>query len=148
MKAVIQRVANAQVTVDGETVGKIDKGLLVFLGIGSDDNQADADYLIRKIINLRIFNDTDSKMNLSIKDIDGDILIISQFTLFADTKKGNRPSYIQAAQPIIAKNLYEKFLHDFEKEFDKKIQAGIFGADMKVELLNDGPVTILIDSKN
>jgi D-tyrosyl-tRNA(Tyr) deacylase len=148
MKAVIQRVANAQVTVDGETVGKIDKGLLVFLGIGSDDNQADADYLIRKIINLRIFNDTDSKMNLSIKDIDGDILIISQFTLFADTKKGNRPSYIQAAEPIIAKNLYEKFLHDFEKEFDKKIQAGIFGADMKVELLNDGPVTILIDSKN
>jgi D-tyrosyl-tRNA(Tyr) deacylase len=148
MKAVIQRVANAQVTVDGETVGKIDKGLLVFLGIGSDDNQADADYLIRKIINLRIFNDTDSKMNLSIKDIDGDVLIISQFTLFADTKKGNRPSYIQAAEPIIAKNLYEKFLHDFEKEFDKKIQAGIFGADMKVELLNDGPVTILIDSKN
>jgi D-tyrosyl-tRNA(Tyr) deacylase len=148
MKAVIQRVANAQVTVDEKIVGKIEKGLLILLGIGKDDSDEDIDYLVRKIIHLRIFNDTDSKMNLSIKDIDGDVLIISQFTLFADTKKGNRPSYIQAAQPIIAKNLYEKFLHDFEKEFDKKIQEGIFGADMKVELLNDGPVTIIIDSKN
>jgi D-tyrosyl-tRNA(Tyr) deacylase len=148
MKAVIQRVANAQVTVDEKIVGKIEKGLLILLGIGKDDSDEDIDYLVRKIIHLRIFNDTDSKMNLSLKDIDGDVLIISQFTLFADTKKGNRPSYIQAAQPIIAKNLYEKFLHDFEKEFDKKIQEGIFGADMKVELLNDGPVTILIDSKN
>jgi D-tyrosyl-tRNA(Tyr) deacylase len=148
MKAVIQRVANAQVTVDEKIVGKIEKGLLILLGIGKDDSDEDIDYLVRKIIHLRIFNDTDSKMNLSLKDIDGDVLIISQFTLFADTKKGNRPSYIQAAQPIIAKNLYEKFLHDFEKEFDKKIQEGIFGADMKVELLNDGPVTIIIDSKN
>jgi D-tyrosyl-tRNA(Tyr) deacylase len=148
MKAVIQRVANAQVTVDEKIVGKIEKGLLILLGIGKDDSDEDIDYLVRKIIHLRIFNDTDSKMNLSLKDIDGDVLIISQFTLYADTKKGNRPSYIQAAQPIIAKNLYEKFLHDFEKEFDKKIQAGTFGADMKVELLNDGPVTILIDSKN
>ena len=148
MKAVIQRVANAQVTVDEKIVGKIEKGLLILLGIGKDDSDEDIDYLVRKIIHLRIFNDTDSKMNLSIKDIDGDVLIISQFTLFADTKKGNRPSYIQAAQPIIAKNLYEKFLHDFEKEFDKKIQEGIFGADMKVKLLNDGPVTIIIDSKN
>lgn len=148
MKAVIQRVANAQVTVDEKIVGKIEKGLLILLGIGKDDSDEDIDYLVRKIIHLRIFNDTDSKMNLSLKDIDGDVLIISQFTLYADTKKGNRPSYIQAAQPIIAKNLYEKFLHDFEKEFDKKIQEGIFGADMKVELLNDGPVTILIDSKN
>jgi D-tyrosyl-tRNA(Tyr) deacylase len=148
MKAVIQRVANAQVTVDEKIVGKIEKGLLILLGIGKDDSDEDIDYLVRKIIHLRIFNDTDSKMNLSLKDIDGDVLIISQFTLYADTKKGNRPSYIQAAQPIIAKNLYEKFLHDFEKEFDKKIQEGIFGADMKVELLNDGPVTIIIDSKN
>jgi D-tyrosyl-tRNA(Tyr) deacylase len=148
MKAVIQRVANAQVTVDEKIVGKIEKGLLILLGIGKDDSDEDIDYLVRKIIHLRIFNDTDSKMNLSLKDIDGDVLIISQFTLFADTKKGNRPSYIQAAQPIIAKNLYEKFLHDFEKEFDKKIQEGIFGADMKVKLLNDGPVTIIIDSKN
>lgn len=148
MKAVIQRVANAQVTVDEKIVGKIEKGLLILLGIGKDDSDEDIDYLVRKIIHLRIFNDTDSKMNLSLKDIDGDVLIISQFTLYADTKKGNRPSYIQAAEPIIAKNLYEKFLHDFEKEFDKKIQEGIFGADMKVELLNDGPVTIIIDSKN
>jgi D-tyrosyl-tRNA(Tyr) deacylase len=148
MKAVIQRVANAQVTVDEKIVGKIEKGLLILLGIGHNDSDEDIEYLVRKIIHLRIFNDTDSKMNLSLKDIDGDVLIISQFTLYADTKKGNRPSYIQAAQPIIAKNLYEKFLHDFEKEFDKKIQAGIFGADMKVELLNDGPVTIIIDSKN
>jgi D-tyrosyl-tRNA(Tyr) deacylase len=148
MKAVIQRVANAQVTVDEKIVGKIEKGLLILLGIGKDDSDEDIDYLVRKIIHLRIFNDTDSKMNLSLKDIDGDVLIISQFTLYADTKKGNRPSYIQAAQPIIAKNLYEKFLHDFEKEFDKKIQEGIFGADMKVKLLNDGPVTIIIDSKN
>jgi D-tyrosyl-tRNA(Tyr) deacylase len=148
MKAVIQRVANAQVTVDEKIVGKIEKGLLILLGIGHNDSDEDIEYLVRKIIHLRIFNDTDSKMNLSLKDIDGDVLIISQFTLYADTKKGNRPSYIQAAQPIIAKNLYEKFLHDFEKEFDKKIQEGIFGADMKVELLNDGPVTIIIDSKN
>jgi D-tyrosyl-tRNA(Tyr) deacylase len=148
MKAVIQRVSHAQVSVDNEIVGKIERGLLILLGIGHNDSDEDIEYLVRKIIHLRIFNDTDSKMNLSIKDIDGDVLIISQFTLFADTKKGNRPSYIQAAQPVIAKNLYEKFLHHFEKEFDKKIQAGIFGADMKVELLNDGPVTIIIDSKN
>jgi D-tyrosyl-tRNA(Tyr) deacylase len=148
MKVVIQRVSHAQVSVDNEIVGKIERGLLILLGIGHNDSDEDIDYLVRKIIHLRIFNDMDSKMNLSIKDIDGDVLIISQFTLFADTKKGNRPSYIQAAQPIIAKNLYEKFLLHFEKEFDKKIQAGIFGADMKVELLNDGPVTIIIDSKN
>ena len=148
MKVVIQRVSHAQVSVDNEIVGKIEKGLLILLGIGHNDSDEDIDYLVRKIIHLRIFNDTDSKMNLSIKNIDGDVLIISQFTLFADTKKGNRPSYIQAAQPILAKNLYEKFLHHFEKEFDKKIQAGTFGADMKVELLNDGPVTIIIDSKN
>lgn len=148
MKAVIQRVTYAQVKVDGKSVGKINNGLLVLLGIGHEDSDEDMDYLVRKIIHLRIFNDTNSKMNLSVKDINGDVLIISQFTLYADTKKGNRPSYIQAAQPIIAKNLYEKFLHHFEKEFDKKIQAGIFGADMKVELLNDGPVTIIIDSKN
>jgi D-tyrosyl-tRNA(Tyr) deacylase len=148
MKVVIQRVSHAQVSVDNEIVGKIERGLLILLGIGHNDSDEDIDYLVRKIIHLRIFNDTDSKMNLSIKDIDGDVLIISQFTLYADTKKGNRPSYIQAAQPIIAKNLYEKFLLHFEKEFDKKIQAGIFGADMKVELLNDGPVTIIIDSKN
>lgn len=148
MKAVIQRVSHAQVSVDNEIVGKIERGLLILLGIGHNDSDEDIEYLVRKIIHLRIFNDTDSKMNLSIKDIDGDVLIISQFTLYADTKKGNRPSYIQAAQPIIAKNLYEKFLLHFEKEFDKKIKAGIFGADMKVELLNDGPVTIIIDSKN
>jgi D-tyrosyl-tRNA(Tyr) deacylase len=148
MKAVIQRVTHAQVNVNGELVGKIDKGLLVFLGIANDDNQSDSDYLIRKIINLRIFNDSDFKMNLSLKDVNGELLVISQFTLYADTQKGNRPSYTSAAQPIVAKEIYNSFLSKLEMEFGKKVEAGIFGADMKVELLNDGPVTIIIDSKN
>jgi D-tyrosyl-tRNA(Tyr) deacylase len=148
MKAVIQRVTHAQVNVNGELVGKIDKGLLVFLGIANDDNQSDSDYLIRKIINLRIFNDSDFKMNLSLKDVNGELLVISQFTLYADTQKGNRPSYTAAAQPIVAKEIYNSFLSKLEMEFGKKVEAGIFGADMKVELLNDGPVTIIIDSKN
>ena len=148
MKAVIQRVTHAQVNVNGELVGKIDKGLLVFLGIANDDNQSDSDYLIRKIINLRIFNDSDFKMNLSLKDVNGELLVISQFTLYADTQKGNRPSYTSAAQPIVAKEIYNSFLSKLEIAFGKKVEAGIFGADMKVELLNDGPVTIIIDSKN
>lgn len=148
MKAIIQRVTHAQVNVNGEIVGKIDKGLLVFLGIANDDNQSDSDYLIRKIINLRIFNDSDFKMNLSLKDVNGELLVISQFTLYADTQKGNRPSYTTAAQPIVAKEIYNSFLSKLEIEFGKKVEAGIFGADMKVELLNDGPVTIIIDSKN
>jgi D-tyrosyl-tRNA(Tyr) deacylase len=148
MKAVIQRVTHAKVNVNGELVGKIDKGLLVFLGIANDDNQSDSDYLIRKIINLRIFNDSDFKMNLSLKDVNGELLVISQFTLYADTQKGNRPSYTAAAQPIVAKEIYNSFLSKLEMEFGKKVEAGIFGADMKVELLNDGPVTIIIDSKN
>jgi D-tyrosyl-tRNA(Tyr) deacylase len=148
MKAVLQRVTHAKVNVNGELVGKIDKGLLVFLGIANDDNQSDSDYLIRKIINLRIFNDSDFKMNLSLKDVNGELLVISQFTLYADTQKGNRPSYTAAAQPIVAKEIYNSFLSKLEMEFGKKVEAGIFGADMKVELLNDGPVTIIIDSKN
>ncbi len=148
MKAVIQRVTHAQVNVNGEIVGKINKGLLVFLGIGSSDSEADSDYLIKKIINLRIFNDSDSKMNLSLKDVNGELLVISQFTLYADTQKGNRPSYTSAAQPIVAKEIYNSFLSKLETVFEKKIESGIFGADMKVELLNDGPVTIIIDSKN
>jgi D-tyrosyl-tRNA(Tyr) deacylase len=148
MKAVLQRVTHAKVNVNGELVGKIDKGLLVFLGIANDDNQSDSDYLIRKIINLRIFNDSDFKMNLSLKDVNGELLVISQFTLYADTQKGNRPSYTSAAQPIVAKEIYNSFLSKLEMEFGKKVEAGIFGADMKVELLNDGPVTIIIDSKN
>jgi D-tyrosyl-tRNA(Tyr) deacylase len=148
MKAVLQRVTHAKVNVNGELVGKIDKGLLVFLGIANDDNQSDSDYLIRKIINLRIFNDSDFKMNLSLKDVNGELLVISQFTLYADTQKGNRPSYTAAAQPIVAKEIYNSFLSKLEMEFGKKVEAGIFGADMKVELLNDGPVTIIVDSKN
>lgn len=148
MKAVIQRVTHAQVNVNGELVGKIDKGLLVFLGIGNDDNQSDSDYLIRKILNLRIFNDCESKMNLSLKDVNGELLVISQFTLYADTQKGNRPSYTSAAPPIIAKEMYNSFLSKLEIEFGKKVEAGIFGTDMKVQILNDGPVTIIIDSKS
>lgn len=148
MKAVIQRVKHAQVNVNGEIVGKIDKGLLVFLGIGNDDNQSDSDYLIRKILNLRIFNDCESKMNLSLKDVNSELLVISQFTLYADTQKGNRPSYTSAAPPIIAKEMYNSFLSKLEIEFGKKVEAGIFGTDMKVQILNDGPVTIIIDSKS
>lgn len=148
MKAVIQRVTHAQVNVNGEIVGKINKGLLVFLGIGSSDNESDSDFLIKKILNLRIFNDSDFKMNLSLKDVNGEILVISQFTLYADTKKGNRPSYTSAAQPLIANKTYNSFLSKLEIEFGKKVESGIFGADMKVEILNDGPVTIVIDSKN
>lgn len=147
MKAVIQRVSHAQVSVNNEIVGKIEKGILILLGIKNDDTEEDIDYLVRKIIPLRIFNDHESKMNLSIKDIEGDTLIISQFTLYADTKKGNRPSFTLAANPNIAKDFYEKFIMKYEKAFEKKVQTGIFGADMKVELLNDGPVTIIIDSE-
>jgi D-tyrosyl-tRNA(Tyr) deacylase len=147
MKAVIQRVTHAQVKVDENIVGKIEKGLLILLGIGINDNEADIEYLTKKIINLRIFNDNDSKMNLSLKDVNGELLVISQFTLYADTQKGNRPSYTSAALPIVAKERYNSFLSKLEIEFGKKVEAGIFGADMKVELLNDGPVTIIIDSE-
>lgn len=148
MKAVIQRVSQASVTIDAKFVAEIQKGLLVLVGIEEADDQDDNNWLCQKIANLRIFGDENDVMNLSVKDIDGDIIVVSQFTLQASTKKGNRPSYIKAAKPELAIPLYEKFVQQLENELGKKVQTGIFGADMKVSLLNDGPVTIIIDSKN
>ena len=148
MKVVIQRVSQASVTINGNIVGDINKGLLVLVGIEDADNHEDIDWLTSKIANLRIFGDENDVMNLSLKDIDGEMIIVSQFTLHALTKKGNRPSYIKAAKPEIAIPLYEKFIAKMETELGKKVQTGQFGADMKVALLNDGPVTIIIDSKN
>lgn len=147
MRTVIQRVSFAEVKVDDIVVGKINDGLLILLGIEDNDNDDDIQYLISKISQLRIFNDTDSVMNLSVKDINGDILVISQFTLFASTKKGNRPSYIRASKGDCAEPLYNKFCDQMEIKMDKPVEKGIFGADMKVSLLNDGPTTIIIDSK-
>ena len=148
MKVVIQRVAQTSVTIDNKVVADIQKGLLVLVGIEDLDNQEDSNWLASKIANLRIFSDENDVMNLSVKDVDGDIIVVSQFTLHAATKKGNRPSYIKASKPEIAIPLYENFVLQLEKEMGKKVQTGIFGADMKVLLLNDGPVTIVIDSKN
>ncbi|MGY8908898.1 MAG: D-aminoacyl-tRNA deacylase [Flavobacteriales bacterium] len=148
MKIVIQRVSKASVTINQKKVAEIKVGLLVLVGIVDEDTQEDIDYLIRKTANLRIFNDENEVMNLSLKDINGDVIVVSQFTLHAATKKGNRPSYIKAAKPAMAIPLYENFVSSLEKEIDKKVQTGEFGADMKVELVNDGPVTIIIDSKN
>ena len=148
MRTVIQRVANASVTVESKVVAEIQKGLLVFVGIEEADSQEDLDWLVTKITQLRIFNDENEVMNLSVQDIDGDVLVVSQFTLHAATKKGNRPSYIKAAKPDIAIPMYERFVKALESKLGKKVPTGIFGADMKVLLLNDGPVTILIDSKN
>lgn len=147
MRVVIQRVSEAAVKIDGTIVGEISKGLLVLLGIAQEDTQQDALYLIQKLINLRIFADADGKMNLSVQDCDGGLLIVSQFTLYADTKKGNRPSYIRAARPEQAIPLYEFFLKELQKQFQGPIQTGQFGADMKVSLINDGPVTIIMDSR-
>ena len=148
MRVVIQRTRKASVTINGETKAKIEQGLLVFVGIEDADNEEDAAWLSLKIANLRIFNDDNGVMNLSLKEIDGEVLSISQFTLHAKTKKGNRPSYIKAAKPDIAIPLYDKFNNLLEKEIGKEIKTGEFGADMTIELLNDGPVTILIDTKN
>jgi D-tyrosyl-tRNA(Tyr) deacylase len=148
MKTVIQRVASASVTIDNQIVAKISQGLLIFVGIEDADNQEDINWLTSKIVNLRIFADANNVMNLSVKDIDGEVIIVSQFTLHAATKKGNRPSYIKASKPEIAIPLYEKFISQFENEIGKKVQTGQFGADMKVALVNDGPVTIVIDTKN
>ena len=148
MRVVIQRVSHASVKVNGEITGAIQKGLLVFVGIEDADADEDIDWLSGKIINLRIFDDADVVMNLSVKDTGGDLLLVSQFTLHASTKKGNRPSYIRASKPEIAVPMYEKLLAKLGADLGKKIEAGIFGADMKVELLNDGPVTIWIDSRN
>lgn len=148
MKVVIQRVSEASVTVDGQKTADIKKGLLVLVGIEDADTQDDIDWLAGKIVKMRIFGDENDVMNCSVQDIDGDIIAVSQFTLHASTKKGNRPSYIKASKPDFAIPMYEKFVQALEKEFQKKIQTGIFGADMKVSLLNDGPVTILMDSQN
>ena len=144
MKLVIQRVKNASVTVEKKVVGEIEKGFLVLIGIKVGDTKEQADYLVKKLLNLRVFEDENEKMNLSIKDINGEILIVSQFTLYADTLHGNRPSFINAAKPDKANELYEYFIEK-AKQKGLKIEAGIFGADMKVELLNDGPVTILLE---
>ncbi|MFQ3173657.1 MAG: D-tyrosyl-tRNA(Tyr) deacylase [Flavobacterium sp.] len=148
MKIVLQRVSSASVTIENKIVADIQKGLLILIGIEAADSQEDIDWLVGKITKVRIFEDENQVMNLSVKDIDGDIITVSQFTLHASTKKGNRPSYIKAAKPDVAIPLYENFVQQVEKELGKKIQTGVFGADMKVSLLNDGPVTIIIDSKN
>ncbi|MEC4004689.1 D-aminoacyl-tRNA deacylase [Flavobacterium sp. SUN052] len=148
MKAVIQRVSQASVTIDNKIVAEINSGLLVLIGIEEADNQEDIIWLTSKIANLRIFADENDVMNLSVKDIDGDIIVVSQFTLHAATKKGNRPSYIKAAKPEIAIPLYEKFINELESAIGKKVQTGQFGADMKVLLVNNGPVTLIIDTKN
>lgn len=148
MRAVIQRVLMAEVSISGKVHSSIQNGLLVLLGIEDADGQDDVNWLIPKIVSLRIFGDEDGVMNLSVKDTGGDILVVSQFTLHASTKKGNRPSYIRASKPPHAIPLYEKSLVAFEQQLGKKIRSGVFGADMQVSLLNDGPVTIWIDSKN
>lgn len=148
MKAVIQRVTEASVTVNQEKVANIGHGLLILLGIEHEDTHEDIAWLSAKISKLRIFNDESGVMNTSLIDSNGEAIIVSQFTLHASTKKGNRPSYIKAAKPDVSVPLYEAFVAQFEKDIQKKVQTGIFGADMKVALLNDGPVTIIIDSKN
>lgn len=148
MKAVMQRVSQASVTIGNEKVAAIGHGLLVLIGIEDADAQEDIDWLTAKIVQLRIFNDENGVMNHSVKDVNGDVIVVSQFTLHASTKKGNRPSYIKASKPDIAIPLYEAFVNSMEKSIGKKVQTGQFGADMKVSLVNDGPVTIIIDTKN
>ena len=148
MRVLIQRVKRASVTIDGELYSSIDKGLLLFVGICDEDNDEDIAWLTKKIANIRLFDDENGVMNKSVTEVGGDILAVSQFTLMASTKKGNRPSYIKAARPEISIPLYEQFCSEMEIAVNKPIKRGVFGADMKVELLNDGPVTIFIDSKN
>lgn len=146
MKLVIQRVKSASVSIDGQVYNAIQQGLLLLVGVGPEDQQEDLDYAVRKIVNIRIFSDDEGKMNLSVKDIQGEILSVSQFTLFADTKKGNRPAFTGAAKPDMAEAFYQKFNQELAKEVS--VEAGVFGADMQVELVNDGPVTIILDTKN
>ena len=148
MKAVIQRVARASVTVREKKIADIQRGFLLLLGIEDADNQDDIKWLSKKIANLRIFNDANGLMNTSVLDIQGDIIVVSQFTLHASTKKGNRPSYLKASKPELAIPLYESFVRQLEIDLDKRVQTGEFGAEMKVELINDGPVTIIIDTKD
>lgn len=146
MRVVVQRVKHASVTINGTVNGKINNGFLVLLGIQSTDSEQDVDYLVKKVTNLRIFSDENDKMNLSLKDVNGKLLIVSQFTLYANCKEGNRPSFVEAAKPDVAIPLYEYFVSECKKIIPV-VETGIFGADMKVELLNDGPVTIIMDSK-
>lgn len=146
MRVVVQRVKHASVTINGTVNGKINNGFLVLLGVQSTDSEQDVDYLVKKVTNLRIFSDENDKMNLSLKDVNGELLIVSQFTLYANCKEGNRPSFVEAAKPDIAIPLYEYFVSE-RKKIIPVVETGIFGADMKVDLLNDGPVTIIMDSK-
>lgn len=148
MRILIQRVAEAAVKIEGNIHGKINRGMVILLGIETEDTKEDADWLIQKIVGLRIFSDDEGKMNLSSQDVNGEFLVISQFTLHASTKKGNRPSYIKAARPETAIPLYEYFIEELRLKSESKVETGVFGADMKVGLVNDGPVTIWIDSKN
>ena len=148
MRTVIQRVSHCSLVIDGAEYSAIKNGLLILLGIETEDTREDADWLVKKIAQMRIFGDADGKMNLDIKEFNGEVMIVSQFTLHAATKKGNRPSYIKASKPDVAIPLYEKFVITLENKLGKKVPTGIFGADMKVALLNDGPVTIIMDSKN
>ena len=148
MRVVIQRVSEALVRIDDKIVGNINQGFLILAGIVEEDNQEDIDWLVKKIINLRVFEDEQEVMNKSLLDIEGEILLVSQFTLHASTKKGNRPSYVKAAKPDVAIPIYENFIDQLGMVLGKKIETGVFGADMKVALVNDGPVTIIIDSKN
>ena len=148
MRILIQRVEEAKVLVLNEVVGRIDKGLLIFQGVEDDDDHHDIKWLVNKVVNLRIFNDSNNTMNLSVKDIDGEILVVSQFTLMASIKKGNRPSYIKASNKDQANLMYKKFISDLEFLLEKSVKSGIFRANMKVELINDGPVTIWMDSKD
>lgn len=146
MRVVIQRVKNASVEIDGNVNGKINTGFLVLLGIASTDTKQDVDYLVKKVVNLRVFSDENDKMNLSLKDVNGGLLVISQFTLYGNCREGNRPSFIEAARPDVAVPLYEYFVEECKKQISV-VETGVFGADMKVSLLNDGPVTIIIESK-
>ncbi len=148
MKAVLQRVSSASVEVAGETISSINSGYLILFAIGAEDTMKDKDWLVKKISNMRIFSDENGQMNLSINDIQGDIIVVSQFTLFASTKKGNRPSFIQSAKPPVAIPMYEQFVQDLDILINGKVKTGSFGANMKVSLVNDGPVTIILDSHN
>ena len=146
MKIIVQRVKQAQVSIEGQVYSQIKQGLLLLVGVGPEDQPEDLDYAVRKLVNMRIFSDAEGKMNLSVKDIEGEILSISQFTLFADTKKGNRPAFTAAAQPGMAEAFYQDLNRELVKEVP--VETGVFGADMQVELINDGPVTIILDTKN
>lgn len=148
MRVVLQRVTSASVKVEGEIISEIAQGILILVGIVDEDSEEDIEWLVNKIVNLRIFNDENGVMNNSLLAVNGEVIVVSQFTLHASTKKGNRPSYIKAAKPSIAIPLYEKFIKAIEFQLNKKVGTGKFGADMKISLINDGPVTILIDSKN